>query len=206
MKIENSTTSAANPGAGEHNKLTVSALASAKREKRGGYHKLEPGAYREPLLKTLEEAFHAVMIGELSLTKMVRFNSRAQHYELRFGIGKRCVRLETTDTSADEDLVFYNTADLLAALQELHKRTKQGEYDQALNAKLQERQEHAYAMLSKRKSDGFMSRKTKIRKLTEGIAEHVVSPGNEGWNDLKDLDNSAPINTGANSKQSEAAE
>lgn len=186
--------------------LDSAALGKASRESRGRYQPLQPNAYREPLLKELENALHAVIMGDLSQTKMARFNHRSQEWELRFGIGKRCVRLETEDTSAQEDLVFYNTKDLLAALQELHKRTKRGDYDAALNKKLKQRQEHAYAMLSKRKSEGFQNPKAKIRKLAAGIAMQVASQDNEGWNDLKDLDRSAPTNTVAGNKQSDAAE
>lgn len=136
--------------------LDSAALSRAARGVRGRYQPLKPNAYREPLLNSLEDAFHAVMVGDLNQTKMVRFNHRSQNWELRFGIGKRCVRLETDDTSATEDLEFYNITDLLAALQELHKRTKRGDYDDALNRKLKQRQEHALKMLSKRKTVGFM--------------------------------------------------
>lgn len=169
--------------------LDGAALDNAKRETRGRYQPLKLNAYREPLLKSLEDAFHAVMVGDLNQTKMVRFNHRSQCWELRFGIGKRCVRLETEDTSATEDLEFYNIKDLLAALQELHKRTKRGDYDEALNKKLKQRQEHAYNMLSKRKSVGFKLLEAPKTSIVNNVADTTASK-EETSNDLKELGNS----------------
>jgi hypothetical protein len=168
--------------------LDSAALSRAARGVRGRYQPLQPNAYREPLLKSLEDAFHAVMVGDLNQTKMVRFNHRSQNWELRFGIGKRCVRLETDDTSATEDLEFYNIKDLLAALQELHKRTKRGDYDDALNRKLKQRQDHALKMLSKRKTVGFKL----LTSPTTSFAHNNVDTNastEETWNDLKPLGN-----------------
>ncbi len=169
--------------------LDSEALGNAKREPRGRYQPLKPNAYREPLLKSLEETFHAVMLGNLHQTKMVRFNHRSQCWELRFGIGKRCVRLETEDTSATEDLEFYSIKDLLAALQELHKRTKRGDYDEVLNQKLEQRQQHARKMLSKRKTVGFKLLEPPKTSIVTNVADATDST-EETWNDLKKLGNS----------------
>lgn len=119
-----------------------SALATAKLEKRYRYQRSGQGAYRDWLISDLRKAIEVAMYDDLkqnrdalNQTKMVRFNRRKQLYELRFGYGKRCIRIDIPELPADEIATFYDVETLKKALEELLKRTIAGEYDEVLEAK-----------------------------------------------------------------------
>lgn len=123
------------------------AFASAKLEKRYRYQRSGEGAYRDWLISDLRKAIEVVTYDDLkqnrdalNLTKMVRFNRRKRHYELRFGLGKRCIRIGIPELPADEIATFYDVKTLREALEELLRRTIAGEYDAVLEAKRLQRQ------------------------------------------------------------------
>jgi hypothetical protein len=124
--------------------------------KKGGYRRLKAGAYRKALLKAIDTADSALFRKKLDLTRMVRFNEDEGVYELRIGIGRRCVQIDTVEIPKGSVATFDNVEDLRLALVELRLRTERGDYDDALEKKRIKRQLHAGKMLRARLNVGFL--------------------------------------------------
>ena len=163
-------------GSVDINMQKPSILASATKENRYRYLSSEKGSYHDQLISELRVAIDVVTHDDLTrnrdalnLTKMVRFNRRKQEYELRFGIGKRCVRIDIPELPANEIAVFYDIETLRKALEELLKRAQLGEFDEALEARRLK-----YLSIAK---DMVTGRKKAARKLAyDNDAEEADDP------------------------------
>lgn len=167
-------------GSEDINKQKPSILASAIRANRYRYLSSEKGSYHDQMISELRVAIDVVTHDDLTrnrdalnLTKMVRFNRRKQEYELRFGIGKRCVRIDIPELPANEIAVFYDIETLRQALEELLKRAQLGEFDEALEARRLKYLSIAKDMVTGRK-------KAARKKANDDDTAEADNPSNHG--------------------------
>jgi hypothetical protein len=109
MKTEEKTSELATASE-EHNTL---ATDMGMTEPRYRYQRVEPGSYHDRFIVELREAINAANFDDfkrvrdqLVSTKILTFDRRSQRYKLRFGIGKRCLRIAIAELPADQVLVY----------------------------------------------------------------------------------------------------
>jgi hypothetical protein len=139
----------------EHNAL---ATDMGMTEPRYRYQRVESGSYHDRFIVELREAINAAnfddfkkMRDQLVSTKILTFDRRSQRYKLRFGIGKRCLRIAIPELPADQVLVYKTIEAARGKLGDWLARAEAGEFDQALEACRAKQAEISACMVKGRK-------------------------------------------------------
>ncbi len=126
-----------------------------KTQKKNSYVKLEEGSYPRRFQEQVERAITALATDDLRSTKMVRHNKRSGTYDVTMGFDKRNWWFENNYIPKGHVAPFATVEEAIEALREILRAARAGEFDEALEELLIQRQEHASDMLKSKKVCGF---------------------------------------------------